>query len=289
MIDRCRAIADRRGAGVVVLTFDPSPVAVLAPESEPPRLCTTERRVARLREAGADRVVVLRADRGLLAKSPEQFIGGLVEEHGPVAFVEGPDFRFGKGRAGDMDWLAAYGRERGFTTEVVEPTAAVLHDLHRVTVSSSLCRWLVGRGRVADAGRCLVGPVVLEGTVAKGEQRGRTIGVPTVNLAPEDYAGFIVPSDGVYAGWGELSGQGRRYPAAISVGVKPTFGRRQLTVEAHLIGYDGPEVYGRPVTLGFARWLRDQYPFPGVEALVDQLRRDIGQADALWSAASTVA
>jgi riboflavin kinase/FMN adenylyltransferase len=113
----------------------------------------------------------------------------------------------------------------------------------------------------------------MTGAVVTGEQRGRRIGVPTVNLDPAAYAEHLVPADGVYAGQATLD-DGRRFAAAISIGVKPTFGQDQLCVEAYLLDFD-EEIYGQSITLRFARWLRDQYPYPDVESLKAQLQRDI--------------
>jgi riboflavin kinase/FMN adenylyltransferase len=120
----------------------------------------------------------------------------------------------------------------------------------------------------------------LAGTIVKGEQRGRTIGVPTANLDPQSWEGLITPMDGVYAGSLTIDRDNTPHPAAISVGVKPTFGQDQLNIEAHLIDYttEHPDaLYGKPATFRFARWVRDQYPFPDIGALTQQLRRDIDQ------------
>ncbi|MEM6459001.1 MAG: bifunctional riboflavin kinase/FMN adenylyltransferase [Planctomycetota bacterium] len=283
ILRRCRQLAEPAGASVVAVTFDPPPVRVLRPGSEPPRITTIEERTARLRDAGADAVEVLSVTPQLLGKSAEDFVAGLVERFAPVAIIEGPDFRFGHRRAGDMDLMAQLGKQHGFAAEVVPRVEAALHDQTVQPVSSSLVRWLVGRGRVEDAATCLGRPFALTAEVVKGEQRGRTIGVPTANLDPDTLAPMIVPADGVYAAWAAVeprqTGEPDARPAAVSIGVKPTFGNKLLTVEAHLIDADdGPDLYGRRLTLRFARWLRDQYPFPGVEALRAQLGRDIDTA-----------
>jgi len=144
-------------------------------------------------------------------------------------------------------------------------------------VGGARVRGLIGRGRVADAALCLGRDYALETLVVKGEQRGRTIGVPTANLDLEPLSDHIFPADGVYAGLATLE-DGASYPAAISVGIKPTFGTQQLTIETHLLGYSPltpDELYGQPIKLTFARWLRDQYAFAGVDALKAQLTRDI--------------
>ena len=215
--------------------------------------------------------------------------------------VEGPDFRFGRGRGGDMGTLAELGRRHGFDAVEVPRVEVPLHDGHVVPVSSSLVRWLVGRGRVADAALCLGRPFSLTATVVHGEQRGRTLGIPTANLDPDALAGFILPADGVYACVAEVEGEQRgtgaegqrgkvtdpqnqksslknqkSHPAAVSIGTKPTFGTARLTVEAHLIGFTG-DLYGQTLTLRFARWVRGQYAFRGVDALRARLHRDIAE------------
>lgn len=282
IIAKARAIADRREARVVAMTFEPHPAAVLRPDAVPPRLCGIDEKVQRLREAGADHVALLEPTAELLGLSPDRFIDRIVAEHHPIAFVEGDDFRFGKGRAGDVKHLEQLGKQHGFDVAVADEVDVTLANLHVAPVGSSLTRWLIGRGRVTDAARCLGRPYSLTATVARGEQRGRTIDIPTANLDPADLAGHILPADGVYAGTATLHDPGSSphdsFPAAISVGVKPTFGRKQLTIEAHLLDYrpDDPDaLYGSRITLAFDRWVRDQYPFPGLDALVAQLQRDL--------------
>jgi len=272
---------------VLALTFDPPPVAVLFPERKsaiPPQLTTLADRVRLLKEVGADDVVVIKPDKALLALSAEDFIAKLIDVHHAVGFVEGADFRFGKGRGGDMAMLEAMGRDRGFSVRSIDRLDTKLSDQSLSPISSSLIRWLIGRGRVEDATRCLGREFSLSGKIVKGDQRGRTIGIPTANLDPTALGGMSVPMDGVYAG--AISIGENRYNAAISVGNKPTFNGKQLTVEAHLIGFDplaqGKDhdcLYSECAVFHFATWLRDQYPFPSVDDLVSQLRRDIDQAN----------
>ncbi|NBC10644.1 MAG: adenylyltransferase/cytidyltransferase family protein [Planctomycetes bacterium] len=294
ILARARQLAAQRSARVIALTFDPHPAAVLRPGSQPPVLNSITRRVEDLMDAGADQVHLLKPTSDLLAQPPAAFVDRLVDEFSPVAIVEGPDFRFGKGRAGDLRTLRDLGDTRGFAVEAVPGVEVALSDQLQTVVSSSLVRWLVGRGRVADAAICLGQPYALDASVVRGEQRGRTIGIPTINLDLEPLADHIFPADGVYAGHAMLDGDPDRasFPAAISVGVKPTFGQRQLTIEAHLLGYtsDDPDaLYGQAVRLSFARFLRDQYPFPGLDALVAQLRRDIARVNTLAGPAAVSA
>jgi len=279
LLRAARQEADANDAQVVAMTFDPHPATLLRPEAVPPRLLGRGRKVDRLKQCGADRVVVLEPTRDLLARAPEEFVAHLVERYHPVAMVEGPNFRFGHKAAGNIDTLRGLGGKLGFATRIVEPCRAGLTDQLEVPLSSTLVRQLIAHGRVADAAVALGQPFDLVATVIPGERRGRTIGVPTLNLDPQDLAGFVLPGMGVYAGHVTLP-DGRAFPAAISVGVKPTFGQRQLIIEAHLIGFD-EDAYNQRVTVAFARWLRDQSPFPSVDALKAQLHRDIDRASEL--------
>ncbi len=274
ILRQARAWADRESARVLALTFDPHPVSVLRPGAEPPRLLCLPRKIQELRAAGAHEVVVLPPTPELLAMTPRAFIEKLVIEHRPGAIFEGPDFRFGKGRAGDLTMLAEMGREFDFQCVVVERTVTRLSDLWEVPVSSSLVRWLTAQGRVADAALALGRPVELRSTVVRGEQRGRTLGFPTLNLDLRPLHGFLLPAQAVYAGQAILDDQ--CYAAAVSIGTKPSFGRSTVAVEAHLLDFTG-EAYGRSVCLRLTRHLRDQTRFPSVELLVAQLRRDVEQ------------
>ncbi len=262
------------GAKVVVMTFDPHPNATLDPDNQPPRLCPLNQKLDRLKHAGADEVLVLEPTPKVLGQSPQDFIQEVVDRHRPVAFVEGADFRFGRGRAGDVDLLKKLGQQHGFDV-VIQPSHDVtLTDLSVVTVRSSVVRWLIGHGRVQDAQRCLGQPFSLTSQVVKGEQRGRTIGIPTVNLDLATLDDHTLPADGVYAGLAHLPGTDRSHIAAISVGNKPSFGQIQLTIEAHLLDFDD-DLYGQPITLEFHHWVRDQIRFPNPDALRQQLARDI--------------
>ena len=302
ILSAARELADAGpdGCRVLALTFDPPPVAVLFPDREtviPPQLSSLAGRIEQLRAAGADEVVVLRPDKALLGLSAEAFIDKLIADYAAAGFAEGEDFRFGKGRGGDMARLQAMGKDRGFAVRAMPRLEAKLSDHSLAPISSSLVRWLVGRGRVEDAEACLGRSFSLSGSIVKGDQRGRTIGIPTANLNAKVFEGMAVPMDGVYAGRVTISAG--TFASAISVGDKPTFAGRQLTIEAHLLGYtpgspppgsatssgqdlsvaeQGNELYGQPATFHFARWLRDQYPFPSVDKLVQQLHRDIEAA-----------
>ncbi|MFM9994374.1 MAG: bifunctional riboflavin kinase/FMN adenylyltransferase [Phycisphaerales bacterium] len=275
---------------VIAVTFDPHPLTVLKPGAEPARITTFDRKAALLRALGAAEVVRLTPDDATLNSSPEQFVDRLVREYAPVAFVEGPDFRFGRARAGDIRTLAALGTARDpqsrFRVEVVEPVQVALCDHTLVTASSNLVRWMLEHGRVRDAASLLGRPHVIDGLVERGERRGRTIGWSTANLRAET----IAPGDGVYAGIARLE-DGRRFPAAISIGTKPTFGDRERAVEAVLLDANHPRPvtlpglpeYGWRLSLHLLGWIRDQVRFASVADLTDQIARDAVRALAITS------
>ncbi|MEM1209779.1 MAG: riboflavin biosynthesis protein RibF [Planctomycetota bacterium] len=279
LVGRCVELARAEGLEVVAITFDPPPVAVLKPEAVPPQLLSLEERLRRLEGHGVDRVVVVRPTPELLAQTPEAYIDALVAEHDPRHIVTGPDFRFGKDRRGDVATLAELGGRYGFAAHVVEDVKIDLGQGLATPCRSTLIRRLVGQARLDDAAAAMLAPFSLTAEVVRGERRGRTIGFPTANLSVDDLAPFIVPPDGVYACTATVAGD--EVPAAVSIGVKPTFHGERLTVEAHLIDPpsrlipDPDALYGQTVTLAFRRFVRDQQRFPTLDALVAQLARDV--------------
>lgn len=300
LLRRARAIADEPATGgkgavrVAALAFDPHPRAALRPGAPgPARLTTFERRAALLRAAGADEVVRLTPDEATLGLSPEAFVGRLVRDHAPIAFVEGGDFRFGRDRAGDVGRLAELGRAGGFRVEVVPPVEVTLSDGTVARASSTLARRFIALGRARDASAILGRPHAVDGVVEGGQRRGRTLGFPTINVRPA----CLAPGDGVYAGFAELPG-GRRFSAAISIGDKPTFGGDGRVVEAHLLGGDPSEIVealrplgpeGWPVTLHVIAWVRDQVRFASAEALASQIARDCARVRAITAPAAHAA
>jgi riboflavin kinase/FMN adenylyltransferase len=275
------AEARRLAAGrVVAMVFSPHPLSVLDPSQMPATLTSIDRRAALLQRLGADEVIRLEPTRELLGLSPEAFIDRVMERLHPSAFVEGANFRFGKGRAGDVRLLDALGRAKGFRVVVVEQVHAELTDQTLVPASSTMTRWLVSHGRVRDAARVLGRWYEMEGTVVRGDRRGREIGFPTANLRSE----CLLLADGVYAGAAHLP-DGRLLPAAVHVGERATFDDARRTVEAYVLDWAGPlsdgwpgaAEYGWPLRIEFRAWLRDQARFEGVASLVAQIHRDVAR------------
>jgi riboflavin kinase/FMN adenylyltransferase len=243
-----------------VLTFEPHPLAVLNPDALPKLLQSLPLKRDLIAGLGVEELVVIPFDREFASRSAEDFVSRiLVERLGAVQVSVGENFRFGKGARGDAAML----RERHeFDTRVV-PLVEVAGE----TVSSSHIRGLVAAGDVALAEQFLGGPFLLEGEVVEGDGRGRRLGMPTANIVPDDR--LACPGHGVYAAWAH----GR--PAAVNVGVRPTFDTgRGLLVEAYLLDFDG-DLYGETLRVAFVERLRGERRFPSTEALVDQMRNDV--------------
>jgi riboflavin kinase/FMN adenylyltransferase len=252
----------------VVVNFDPPPQAVLNPDPTKQPLTTVEQRAQLLLAAGADRVVTIRTDAGLLALSPEAFFEDVLHRQlNAKAIIEGADFRFGRKRAGDVDLLKRLCEANAMAFEIVKPVF-----VDGEVVSSSRIRQALVNGDVAKATTLLGRPYSISGTVVTGAKRGRTIGFPTANL---DGVETIVPGVGVYAM--RVNVNGKTWPAAANVGPNPTFGEDRRKIELHLIGFTG-DLYGTQLTAEFVGRIRETRPFAGVEALKEQLKIDVAQA-----------
>jgi len=278
LLQHARSIADGVPASrVVAVTFDPHPMMVLRPDRAPAALTGAQRRADLLREAGADDVVVLAFTPELAASSPADFARLLREAPDIDAdvVVVGENFRFGAQAAGDTGTLTALGAELGFTVDVVPLMAGTPDEAH--AWSSTAVRDLIARGDMAGAAAALGRPHRLEGTVVRGDQRGRTLGYPTANVEVEGR--LAVPSDGVYAGWLVLP-SGERLPAAASIGTNPQFAGSERRVEAYVLDRDDLELYGVRVGLDLVQRLRGQAVFGSVTELVEQMGRDVAGARA---------
>jgi riboflavin kinase/FMN adenylyltransferase len=271
LIARARRHAEQHGLRTVALTFDPHPEVVLAPERAPTPLTTLPRRRELLLRAGADEVLVLAFTPELAALTPEAFLDAL-RAQGARGLVVGPDFRFGRGRAGDLALLERYGQEHGLAV-LIEPNLLV--DGGRV--SSTAIREALRAGAVERACSLLGHLPELEGEVVKGQQRGRTLGFPTANLATEP---VLHPADGVYAVVARMLGDGKAASASQSalrlgvanLGVRPTVAAGR-SVEVHLFDFDR-DLYGARLRVGFVGRIRPEQRFSGLEALRAQIGLD---------------
>lgn len=264
-VERARAL----GLPAVAYTFDPHPAKVIAAARAPAVLISIEERVRLLGERGIELVVVEPFDPPFSLISADEWIEQyLVRQLAPRHVVVGFNFFYGHRRGGSPAHLVEAGRRLGFTVDVMGPV-----ELEGAVVSSSRVRELIERGEVERAAVLLGRPFALTGRVETGDRRGRTIGFPTANLAPD---AEVLPAPGVYAGIATLE-DGGRFRAVINIGARPTFEGSGVRVEAHLLGFDG-DLYGRPLRLELAHRLREERRFDGVDALVAQIRRDIDEA-----------
>ncbi|HWI32272.1 MAG TPA: bifunctional riboflavin kinase/FAD synthetase [Microbacterium sp.] len=278
LIERARVDAAATGARVVAVTFDRNPLSVLRPELCPPALIGVHQKLQLLAEAGVDATLMLRFDEQLASLPAREFVEHvLVGALGVRTVLVGNDFRFGRGGAGNVDLLRGLGAEWGFTVDVVGDVRAIEHGRR---VSSTWIRELLAEGDVATAARLLGRPASVWGEVVHGQKRGRELGFPTANLTTE-LEGFV-PADGIYAGWlmdeGSDDGlrSGIRYPAAISVGVNPTFDDvHARQVEAYVLDETDLDLYGRRVELQFVARVRAMVAFGGVDALIAQITDDV--------------
>ncbi len=270
-----QAVADARASGgtAVVLTFDPHPSRVLAPERAPATIMTLEQKAERLARLGVDRVAVLPFTPLLAAQPAPEFARRVLHDAlQATTVVVGAGFRFGRGRAGDVALLRRLGRSLGFGVHGMRP---VFHQ--GAPISSSRVREALARGDVEGAAEMMGRPFCIDGRVERGVGRGRTIGIPTANIAPVNE---MLPGNGVYACWIRVGGpDGPTWPAVTNVGRRPTFGGNEITVEAHVLDLD-QDFLDQPVRLAFQARLRPEQTFPGAEALVAQIRQDIARGRA---------
>ena len=247
-----------------VLTFEPHPRTVVAPQAAPKLLTTLEQKTDLIAALGVDELIVVPFDGARAAQTAQEFIDAeLVARLGATQVSVGENFRFGNRAKGDAALLQT---QDAFTTRVVE-----LVEIDGEIVSSTHIRGLIATGAVADAARLLGAPFGMRGTVAHGDKRGRTLGFPTANLAvPRD---LIVPAYGIYAG--EADG----YRAAISIGVNPHYGGEERRVEAFLLDFEG-DLYGKRLAVELWRRLRDERAFGSEQELIDQIAADVEAARA---------
>jgi len=276
IVGRAAQVGEQRGLPVVAITFDPHPDEVTRPGSHPPFLCSARRRAELLGGLGVDAVCVLPFTLEFSRLAPDDFVRTvLVERMHAAVVVVGEDFRFGHKAAGDVQLLAKLGEKYEFTTEGMPLLVA-----DGTMLSSTSIRQMLAEGDVAAAAKALGRPHRVEGVVVRGHQRGRALGFPTANLETPPHT--AIPADGIYAGWlASLDDEGRdvqRWPAAISIGTNPTFGEGEQTVEAYALDRTDLDLYGVHAAIDFAARLRGTLRFDSVDALVEQMHRDVDQA-----------
>jgi riboflavin kinase/FMN adenylyltransferase len=251
-----------------VLTFEPHPRTVVSPGPAPKLITSLATKADLVASLGVAELVVIPFDGAFASRSPQDFIDHvLVEKLGARRVSVGENFRFGHKAKGDAELLRA---QDEFETRVVE-----LVEVDGEVISSTHIRTLIEAGDFERANACLGSRFQLRGPVAHGDKRGRTLGFPTANLVPDP--ALVYPGHGVYACRAavEIDGEWRWWPAATSVGVRPTFvSGLGLLVEAFLLGFDG-DLYERELRLEFLQRLRGELRFDSVDELVEQMARDV--------------
>ena len=271
LIDAAKRTADRHGWQTLGMFFDPHPTAVLAPERAPVLITDIARRVEIMKGAGCDDVVVLPFDDEFSKMSPDEFVQKvLLDTCHARGVIIGPDFHFGHKRSGNIVNLREWSERAGFTVEVVEP---VMHEGEAVS-STRIRRELADDGNVEDVAVMLTRLHEVAGEVVRGDQRGRTIGFPTANLA---VGPLQLPKDGVYSVFARvLDGPSELMRGVANLGNRPTFGAGH-SVEVHLFDFDG-DLYGKQVRIGFASHIRGENKFDSLGSLKHQIAKDCDAA-----------
>jgi len=275
----CR-LAESNDTELAVMTFEPHPVAVLYPEKAPGVLTPLPLKLHLLKDYADHCIIVLEDNRALLALSPQGFVDEfLMATLKPSAIVEGDDFHFGAGRAGDVNTLSRLGRERGFHVVVVPPKQIELATKQTIRVSSTVIRYMIESGHMGEASAALSRPYRLIGPVVRGWGRGRKLGFPTLNMSKPEQ---ILPAEGVYAGFVELADdsqqlleQQQHRAAVFSIGQARTFGdEHPLLIEAHLLDENLADMTGKWMAMDFTQRLRSQHKFSTPQELVAQIQKD---------------
>jgi riboflavin kinase/FMN adenylyltransferase len=275
IIDRVRRRAGERGGTPAAMTFEPHPPRVLRPDKAPPLLMSKDQKLESLARSGMQGVAVVRFTHEFSQWDPEMFVRTVLVDWLHVAEVwVGANFLFGHARSGTFSVLRGLGARYGFRAEKIDPVR-----YKDFVVSSTRVRRLLAEGRVDEAGALLGHHYFIDGTVTRGAGRGRELGFPTANLATTNE---LVPPSGVYATTTMMTADGVVYPSITNIGTRPTFGEADRTVvETHIFDITR-DLYDCSMRLSFVQRLRDERPFPDVDALRAQIEADCRTARRLF-------
>ena len=254
-----------------VVTFSPHPQSVLHPRSQLPWLTSLDDRVGAFRKLGVNIVSVLTFTSKVARLSAREFISLIKKNLGMRGILVGPDFALGKGKEGNIDLLRSLGCEMGFSVDVIPP-----FKINGEIVSSTLIRRALAEGDMGKVKNLMGRYFYLEGKVITSEKRGRVLGFPTANLDIKPQQ--ALPENGIYATIAQV--EGGHFPSATNVGVRPTFGTGEETVETHLLNYKG-NLYGKDMRVEFVQKLRDEQRFSSSEELKTQIEKDIREVEAI--------
>ena len=273
ILDRMRRVAEERGATSVIMTFDPHPPRVVRPDKAPPLLMTKAQKLEAIATAGVQGAAIVRFTPELSNWEPETFVRSVLVDWLRVAEVwVGANFLFGHDRSGNFSMLRVLGARYGFKAEKIDPVR-----YKDFVVSSTRIRRLVSEGRVDEAGALLGHHYFLDGTIVRGDQRGRTIGFPTANLCTDNE---LLPPHGVYATTARIAGI--VHPSVTNIGTRPTVDTSGRTVvETHVFAFDR-DLYGQTVRISFVQRLRDERAFASLDELRAQIEADCQRARVLF-------
>jgi riboflavin kinase/FMN adenylyltransferase len=274
ILERVRRVAGERAATSVVMTFDPHPPRVVRPDKAPSLLMTKPQKLEAIADAGVQGAAIVRFSTDLSHWDPETFVRNVLVDWLHVGEVwVGANFLFGHDRAGNFSVLRALGGRYGFKAEKIDPVR-----YKDFVVSSTRVRRLVSEGRVDEAAALLGHQYFVDGTIMRGDQRGRTLGFPTANLCSENE---LLPPHGVYATTARIGAL--VYPSVTNVGTRPTVDQSGRTViETHIFNLDR-DLYGQPMRIGFVQRLRDERAFESLDALRAQIDADCQRARVLFT------
>jgi riboflavin kinase/FMN adenylyltransferase len=254
-----------------VVTFNPHPQSVLHPNNKLPWLSNLEDRVRAFQELGVNIVAVLTFTPEVAQLSAQEFISLLKKHLKMRGIMVGPDFVLGRGQEGNIDLLRTLGRELNFSVEVVSP-----YTINGEVVSSTLIRQALMQGDMRRVETLMGHYFYLRDKVITSDKRGRVLGFPTANLDVKPQQ--ALPGNGIYATITQIDG--KRFPSATNIGIRPTFGEGERTVETHLLNYQG-DLYGKEIRVEFVQKLRNEQRFPSSEDLKIQIEEDVRKVEAL--------
>jgi len=262
LVERAR----RKNGTSIVLTFEPHPLKVIAPERAPKLLTTFKDRVNLIKASGIDVIICVNFTSEFAHLQAEDFVKKILSETiGIKEIFVGSDYQFGRGRKGTPELLKALGRKYGFEVTIIQEI-----NLNNVTISSSKIRTLIAKGRVEEASVFLGRHYSVEGVVIEGAKRGKKLlNIPTANIAPFNE---LLPKDGVYAVTVALNG--KIYGGAVNIGCNPTFEDKKFSFEVHILEF-GTELLGKTLRVNFIKRIRDEIKFSNIEDLATQMRKDI--------------
>jgi riboflavin kinase/FMN adenylyltransferase len=261
--------AGQIGGESCVVTFDPHPREVLVPETAPDLLTATQKKARLIEALGVDALCLIRFTQEFAEIEAREFVKDfLIDALRMKVIIEGYDWRFGKGRKGDVRLLQKMSEEDGFEVEQMSGV-----ELDGQVVSSTRIRELVLRGDLEAAARCLGRKYSITGDIVEGSRLGREMGFPTANIEPHHEA---VPPNGIYAVWADVAGT--RKPGTLNIGYRPTVSKEmKRTVEVHLMDFYR-DIYNEEIEITFIEKLRDEQKFPSIDALSAQIKKDVEKA-----------